>query len=142
MSKISKKLFEDYKVTKKIVKNSKITHSKNVDQIIEIIKPYVDKKYVKHINHEITKFEFLNNNEYKIKELPVEYEWIKISEEEYYRINNDNKTYSFKTEIKYNYIFEPEYDEIYYKKGRKKRKYLRVYVVEMIMCHMIFYSLI
>ncbi len=62
--------------------------------------------------------------------MTVEYEWIKISENEYYNINNDNKKYSFKTEIKVEDIFEPEYDQIFYKKGIKRREYLRVYVHE------------
>ena len=130
MSKITKKLFDDYKATKQVVKKAKESHSKNTDKIEEILKPYVDEKYVKHTNHEITGFEFLNNNEYKLKELTVEYEWIKISENEYYNINNDNKKYSFKTEIKVEDIFEPEYDQIFYKKGIKRREYLRVYVHE------------
>lgn len=131
MSKITKKLYDDYKATKQIVKNAKESHSKNTDQIKAILKPYVDEKYVKqHTNHEITGFKFFNDNEYKIKELPAECEWIKISEKEYYNLYNDNKRYSFKTELKVEEIFEPEYDEIFYKKGIKKRKYLRVYVYE------------
>ena len=131
MSKITKKLFEDYKATKKVVKNAKLLHSKNTDKIKEILKPYIDEKYLKDpCNHEITGFKFFNNNEYKIKELPIEYEWIKISEREYIKLYNDNNRCSFKTEIKKEDIFEPEYDEIFYKKGIKKREYLRVYVHE------------
>jgi len=131
MSKITKKIFEDYKYSNKILKNYKISHHKNIDKIIEILNPYIDEKYTKDpCNHKITGFDFLNDNEYKIKELSVEYDWIKISEKEYYSICRDNQKFSFKTEIKYDCIFEPDYDEIYYKKGIKSREYLRVYVNE------------
>lgn len=130
MSKITKKLFDDYKTTKKVVKKTKFAHQQNVDKIKEIILPYVDENYKKHTNHEITGIDFCNDNDYKIKDLPVEYDWIKISEREYDNLNDNNKRWNFKTELKVEQIYEPDYDEFYYKKDKKHREYLRVYVHE------------
>ncbi len=132
MSKISKQLFSDYNATKKKLKKAKSKHSENIDKISEIIKPYIIEKYYSKgkTNWNITKIKFCNNNSYKIEDLPIEYEWFKISKREYDVLNENNKKYSYKTEIKKEEIFEPEYDIVYYKKDKKNRKYLRVYVYE------------
>lgn len=135
MSKISKQLLSDYNITKKKLNKAKNKHSENINKISEIIKPYIIEKYYSKgkTNWQITKIKFCNDNNYKIDGLPVEKEWIKISEKEYdrlYQYNIDHKNGLFNTEIKTDYIYEPEYDEIYYKKDKKIRKYLRVYVYE------------
>jgi hypothetical protein len=134
MSKITKKLLEDYKATKKVVKKSKFAHQQNVDKIKEIIKPLVDAEYLKHpCYHNITGIEFCNDNDYKIENLPREKDWIEISEDEYYRIyhnNNRNKDSIFNTEIKTEDTLYPDYNETYFKMDIKYRDYLRVYVHE------------
>ena len=129
MSKISKKLFDDYKATKKVVKKAKYAHSLNTDKIIEIIRPYVDSRYVKNNSHRhITGFDFCYDNDYKIKDLPVEQEWIEITGKEYYNIYHSKDTFFTKPEIKVEDT--ADYDEIYYKKDKKRYNYLRVYVHE------------
>lgn len=134
MSKITKKLMDEYLETKKIVQKSKYSHQQNINKIIDIIKPLIDGKYVKNpCHHNITDIEFLyDENMKKSTNTPMEYEWIKISEKEYYDIYNANKKDSFfrPINIKEEDIFEPEYDCIYYKEAEKRKKYLRVYVHE------------
>jgi len=129
MSKITKKLFDDYKATKKVVKTAKFAHSLNTNKIIEIINPYVDEEYKKHpCHHRITSFNFCYDNDYKIENLPVEQEWIEISKKEYYNIYHNKDTFFKKPEIKTEDT--ADYDEIYYKKDKKRYNYLRVYVHE------------
>ena len=82
MSKITKKLYDDYKATKKIVKNAKSDHSKNVNQIIEIIKPLLPKVTNAHVR--ITGIDFLNDD--CMKDKPTTYEWVEISEKAYNKI--------------------------------------------------------
>ena len=140
MSKITKKLFEDFKETKKSVKSAKFSHQKNVDKIKEIIKPLVDEKYLKNnCHHYISSIEFCYDEDITLDpKLPIEYEWRKISEREYLKIYNENKNKDPRfnnsvfgtTKIKEEYIYEPEYKELYYKQTRKRVKYLKVYVEE------------
>ena len=131
---------EDYEGTKKYVKNAKSLHQKNIDKIKEIIKPLVDGKYLKdNCRHYITGIEFCYDENMKLeKNSPIEYEWKKISEREYYEIYRENQkkdpTYGSScfgiTKIKEEYVYEPEYEEFYFKEIRKRFKYLTVYVEE------------
>lgn len=129
MSKISTQLFNDFNSTKKKLKKSKNKHSENIDKISEIIKPLITEKFYSkgRTNWNIRKIKFCNDNHYKIENLPIEYDWVKITEKEYYNLYHNNKGFN-KTELKTEDT--PDYDEIYYKKDKKNRKYLRVFVYE------------
>ena len=45
MSKITKDMLYKYKKSKEIVKNSKIEHQKNVNKIIDVVKPIISKNF-------------------------------------------------------------------------------------------------
>jgi hypothetical protein len=123
MSKISKTLLNAFKTTNKELKISEFKHQKNIDKIIDIIKPIIKEKHYKNdrVNWEITGIEFCND-EY-MSNVPTEYEKVQITEEEYYKLyNNGNKK-----------LIEDWTDEgefLYYQERVKKYEYLRVYVHE------------
>ena len=137
MSKITKKLFDDYKDTKKVVKKSKFLHQQNIDKIIDIIKTLVDENYIKHpCHHNITSVEFCNDD--NMKDKPTKYEWKIISEKKYDQLSKDEKCQNFyhssnhkeESKLKIDYIYDGITDEIYYHSRPVKYEYLRVYVHE------------
>ena len=132
MSKITKKLYDDYKATKQVVKKAKSEHEKNVNQIIEIIKPLLPKVSKAHV--EITGIEFRNDD--CMKDKPTTYEWVEISETAYYKIYQEenynywNSRNKKESKVKEEYIYEPEFKIVYYKLEPVKYQYLRVYIEE------------
>ena len=142
MSKITKKMYEDFNKTKKQIETTKYNHKKNEDKIIDAIKPLVveRRKAGDGIgNWKITGVEFRNDSEidYEYRKDNDKYEYVEISESEYdqlYKQSNKmqyfGKPRGFNEELICDHIFEPEYKEIYKKRIEKQYKYLRVYVYE------------
>ena len=132
MFKLTKKILSDFNSTKKELKENKKSHKKNVDNIIKIMKPYFDEIYSKcHTRTDwIANIKFCYDNSYdnRKKNFPNEFEWNVTSEKEYYYDYYKNK---FDENIKYEFDYESECgDFIYYRKERKRQKYLRVYIHE------------
>lgn len=132
MSKISKRLFDEYNSSRTVVKESKKKHKKNINKIVNIIKPRLDKIYKNHkIGWNIESVDFCND-EY-MKDTPIEYEWAKISENKYYDIKEKEgwkKFNSDESRVKEEYIYESEFEIIYYENRPVRHKYLRVYIHE------------
>lgn len=128
MSKITKNLLNAFNATNKELKISELKHQKNIDKIIDIIKPTIKEKYKNdRINWSITGIEFCND-EY-MENVPTEYEKVQITEEEYYKIyySNDCRGYENK-KISEDWTDEGEF--LYYQERVKKYEYLRVYIHE------------
>lgn len=128
MSKISKTLLNAFNTTNKKLKISEFKHQKNVDKIIDIMKPIIKEKYKNdRVHWNITGIEFCND-EY-MENVPTEYEKVQITEEEYYKIyySNDCRGYGNK---KISEELTDEGDTLYYQERVKKYEYLRVYVHE------------
>lgn len=145
MSKLSKKLVDNYNNTSNSVKKANKKHQKSVDDITEFIKPLVDKQRNKGTvgRWRITGVEIRYDEEIDPKhQKGNKYEYIEITEEEYDR----DFTYSnrgtgkisfwgeppegFEEEYVNDYILEPEYKDIFKKRIEKRYKYLRVNVYE------------
>lgn len=132
MLKIRKNMITEYNKTLDIVKKSKLNHKMNVDKIIDIMEPYVAEKYKNdRVNWSIQNIEFCNDH--NMKGIKTEWEWVEISEDKYYKLRKEENMYynrNQKTKLKEEYIFEPEFKDVYYQEVEKKYKYLRVYVHE------------
>lgn len=126
-------MFENYKSTEKKVKNSQNKHQKNINKIIEVVKPLISKNF-KGVNWKITKIEFCNDSYINYeKKSGEQYEWIEILEDEFYKIYNEkrfDKNFKYEEHLKEDYIYEPEFEIKYYKKIKKRYEYLRAYVYE------------
>ena len=142
MSKITKKMMNDYIKSAEIIKKYKLEHQKVVDDIIDIMIPIVKEKHYKDskgFSWKISNIDFRNDEEMKDQSgnsKPIKYEWVEISEEEYYKLADEeyNKRreewrYKEKTKskLKEQYI---DTGIIYYKEEPVKYKYLRVGVNE------------
>lgn len=134
MSKITKKMLNDYNKSKDLLKKYKIEHQKYIDDIIETMKPIVKEKYYKDstgFSWKISNIDFCNDD--NMKNQPTKYEWIEISEDEYDELlvkNYKNSVWSkerTKSKLKEEYT---DSDIIYYKEEPVKYKYLRVGVSE------------
>ena len=122
MSKITKNILNAFNATKKEFLISEYKHQKNIDKIIDIIKPLIKEKHYKNdkVNWEITGIEFCND---EYNHAPTEYENVQITEEEYYNIRKYDKR-------KLTEEITDEGEFLYYQERKKKYEYLRVYVHE------------
>ena len=116
MPKIPKKLISEY------TKN-KTLYVKNKKKIISLFKDEIAKKYNRKI-WTITDVEVCYDED--MKGIPIEYEWVEISEDEY---DDDYKNRRITDDThKVIYEYEPEFKERYFRKQAKKHEYLRVWV--------------
>lgn len=131
MSKIPTSLMNSFNDTYKVYKHSKSEHNKNIDKIIEIIKPIIAEKYQKNnVRWNIEKVKF-HYDEYISNNTSKEYEWLKISEDEY--DENSKKSYYNKNNLKTEYVYDEKIDtwkECFFKLIKKRHKYFRVHVYE------------
>ena len=130
-------MMTNYLNSKEIVKKYKLVHQKCVDDIIQIMKPIVKEKYYKDatgFSWEISNIDFCNDEEMKDKS--IKYEWVEISEDEYYKlsdeeyknsINNYWKKEQTKSKLKDEYTDSGDH---YYNEQPVKYEYLRVGVSE------------
>lgn len=131
MLKITKKLIDDYNTTKNVVKKAKEDHNKNIDQILDVIKPLLPKVRA-HVH--ISKIEFRNDD--CMKDKPTTYEWVEISEKEYNKLyeaeryNYWNSSNKKESKLKEDYGTAPDWKITYYKLEPVKYQYLRVTVEE------------
>lgn len=129
MHKITRKIINEFKRNTKELENS-------TNKIINIIKNKVAEEYKNSgPNWNIEGIKFLNDSYYN-KRIII-WEWVEISETEYYKIRKDHeptfpncKTPKYSPNIKEEYIYEPKFEIIYYKKSEVKYEYIRVYVHE------------
>lgn len=133
MSKITKKMFDDYNSSKKEVIKSNKKHQKDIDKIIDVVKSIISKNF-KGKNWRVTGIEFCYDSyiDYN-KKSGEQYEWVEISEDEYYKIYDEkrfDKNFKYDEYLKEEYIEKPEFHINHYKKIEKRYKYLRVYVYE------------
>lgn len=109
MLKIRKNMITEYNKTLDIVKKSKLNHKKNVDKIIDIMEPYVAENYINdRVNWSIRNIEFCNDQ--YMKGMKTEWEWVKISEDEYYKLHQEEGQYynrGKKSKLKEEYVCEP-----------------------------------
>jgi len=118
MPKIPRKLLTEFTKSKQL-------YSKNKKEIISLFEDTISNKYDRHI-WRISDVEVCYDED--MKNIPIEYEWIEISEDEYeydiknFRINADN--------WKVEYEYDPEFKERYFRYQQKKYEYLRVWVHE------------
>jgi len=141
MPKLTKKLISEYTKTSDSIKRSKRKHGKIVDEILKnkLIQTKLKGKYDNCPGRwKVIGVEFCDDS--YMDDTPLKYEWVKISEDEYNKLmkqeninlygceNVWNKTKE--SNLKEDYIFEPEFKIVYYQKREKTYKYLRVYVEE------------
>lgn len=128
MPNLTRKQISDYKTIQNYIKKIQEKRQKLMGKIVDndIIQNYFKEKCTNCRWH-ITGISICDDDEYRGK-IPIEYEWIEISEEEYdydvknFKIDSDN--------WKVEYEYEPEFKEHYFRYQKKTYEYLRVYVHE------------
>lgn len=123
-NKLTREMINDYH-------NKRRKYNISLDAVKNVFIPLITEKrkdiHVPGMYWKITGVEFCND-EYMDNKPFTDYEWIEIPEDEY--IEKCRKNYDTSNYLKFEHIYEPEFQEKFYLKQPKKYEYVRVYVHE------------